>query len=59
MHVEDTTLRCAVQGSMDDLVKIAARFEVRTLQSIETSLEEIFLTYYGDGDSEAPPDAAA
>jgi ABC-2 type transport system ATP-binding protein len=58
MHVEDATLRCAVEGSMDELVKIAARFEVRTLRSIETSLEEIFLTYYGDGDSEVPHAAA-
>jgi ABC-2 type transport system ATP-binding protein len=44
-------LRCTVMGSLDALVKAAARFEVVNLRSIETSLEEIFLAYYGDGDA--------
>ncbi len=34
---------------MDALIKEAARFEVESVRSIDTSLEEIFLGYYGDG----------
>jgi ABC-2 type transport system ATP-binding protein len=48
--VDDGVLRCTVMGSLDSLVKAAARFEVRNLRSVETSLEEIFLAYYGAGD---------
>jgi hypothetical protein len=40
------------------LVKAAAKFEVRNLRSIDTSLEEIFLAYYGAGDGE-PANATA
>jgi ABC-2 type transport system ATP-binding protein len=50
LTVTDSVLRCTVMGSLDALVKVAARFEVRNLRSIETSLEEIFLAYYGAGD---------
>jgi ABC-2 type transport system ATP-binding protein len=53
LTVEDRVLRCTVMGSVDALVKAAARFEVRNLRSIDTSLEEIFLAYYGAGDSAA------
>ena len=49
LTVTGGTLRCTVLGSVDALVKTAARFEVRTIRSIETSLEEIFLAYYGSG----------
>jgi hypothetical protein len=45
-------------GSLDALVKAAAKFEVRNLRSIETSLEEIFLAYYGAGDAAAGAPAA-
>jgi ABC-2 type transport system ATP-binding protein len=48
--VDDDTLRCTVMGSVDALVKAAARFEVSSLRSIDTSLEEIFLAYYGSGE---------
>lgn len=37
-------------GSVDALIKTAARFEVHNVRSIETSLEEIFMAYYGSGD---------
>jgi ABC-2 type transport system ATP-binding protein len=47
--LDDNVLRCTVMGSVDALVKVAARFEVRNVRSIETSLEEIFLEYYGTG----------
>ena len=55
VSVKDGALSCTVMGSVDALVKAAARFEVRNLRSIETSLEEIFLAYYGAGDAPATP----
>jgi ABC-2 type transport system ATP-binding protein len=48
--VDGTTLRCTVIGSVDALLKAAARYEVLNLRSIDTSLEEIFLAYYGAGE---------
>ena len=39
-------VRCTVAGTMDPIVKAAARFEVLDLSSHEPSLEDIFLTYY-------------
>ena len=55
--VDDGTLRCTVIGSVDALVKTAARYEVVNLHSIDTSLEEIFLAYYGAGDGVAGEEA--
>lgn len=44
------TLRLAVSGGLDSVVKAAAQYQVVTLTSQEPSLEEIFLRYYeGDG----------
>jgi ABC-2 type transport system ATP-binding protein len=48
--LHDGVLRCTVMGSVDALVKAAARYEVQSLHSIDTSLEEIFLAYYGSGE---------
>jgi ABC-2 type transport system ATP-binding protein len=59
LTVDDDVLRCTVMGSLDALVKAAAKFEVRNLRSIETSLEEIFLAYYGAGDAAGAPAADA
>jgi ABC-2 type transport system ATP-binding protein len=53
LTVENGLLRCTVAGSLDALVKAAARFEVTNIISQEPSLEEIFLTFYGGGDSHA------
>ena len=53
LSIKDETLRCTVMGSLDALVKTAAGYEVRNLRSVETSLEEIFLAYYGSGDGAA------
>jgi ABC-2 type transport system ATP-binding protein len=53
LTIANGILRCTVMGSLDALVKEAAKFEVRNLRSIETSLEEIFLAYYGAGDGAA------
>ena len=49
--VDDGTLRCTVMGSVDALIKAAARFEVSNIRSIDTSLEEIFMAYYGSGEA--------
>jgi ABC-2 type transport system ATP-binding protein len=49
LRVDDTRLTCTVRGSLDQLIKTAAGFEVRDVRSFETSLEEIFLAYYGSG----------
>jgi ABC-2 type transport system ATP-binding protein len=43
----------AVEGSVDELIKAAARFEVLAIKTHEPDLEEVFLTYYKD-DSDAP-----
>lgn len=51
--VEDHTLRCTVVGSMDPVLKAAARYQIRTLSSVEPSLEEIFLAYYGEAARDA------
>jgi ABC-2 type transport system ATP-binding protein len=51
LTVDGEILRCTVMGSLDALVKTAAQFEVRNVRSVETSLEEIFLAYYGAGDT--------
>jgi len=50
---EDSVIHCTVQGSMDPLVKAIARFEVTNILSYETPLEDIFLTYYGEGENHA------
>ncbi|MDP2662656.1 MAG: ABC transporter ATP-binding protein, partial [Dehalococcoidia bacterium] len=53
LTVEDRVLRCTVVGALDALIKAAANFEVVNVISHEPSLEEIFLTYYGEGGSHA------
>jgi ABC-2 type transport system ATP-binding protein len=50
--VEDGLLTCTVVGSIDGLVKAAARHEVTNLVSHEADLEVLFLRYYeGAGDA--------
>jgi ABC-2 type transport system ATP-binding protein len=51
--VEGTVLRCAVEGSVDAMLKAAARFEVLNVVSHEPDLEEIFLAYYRKDASDA------
>jgi ABC-2 type transport system ATP-binding protein len=53
LTVEDSILRCTVMGTLDALVKAAAQFEVVNVVSHEPGLEEIFLAYYGGGESHA------
>ncbi len=52
--VEDSCVTCTVIGKPDALIKTAARFEVVKLVSHEPNLEDVFLSYYGDGGSDAP-----
>ncbi|MGZ6315027.1 MAG: ATP-binding cassette domain-containing protein [Candidatus Limnocylindrales bacterium] len=59
LSVHDDVLNCTVMGSVDALIKTAARFEVRNVRSIETSLEEIFMAYYGSGEGIAAAGAGA
>jgi energy-coupling factor transporter ATP-binding protein EcfA2 len=56
LTVRGEMLHSAVLGSMDPLVKAAARFEVVEITSQEPSLEELFLTYYEPtpGTAQAP-----
>ena len=45
-----SSMRIAIQGSADAVIKTAARYSVTSLTSYEPSLEDIFLRYYeGDG----------
>jgi ABC-2 type transport system ATP-binding protein len=47
LEIHGDVVRCTVSGSMDALVKAAARLEVIDIESHEPSLEDIFLTFYG------------
>src|SRR5512132_1149188 len=53
LAVDGAVLRCAVEGSVDAVVKAAARFEVLNVVSHEPDLEEIFLAYYRKDASDA------
>jgi ABC-2 type transport system ATP-binding protein len=45
-RVEGRTLFLALEGSVDQVLKTAAAFEVRAIRSREADLEDIFLRYY-------------
>lgn len=51
--MEDGVLRCTVLGSPDALIKAVAGFDVVKLVSEEPHLEDVFLSYYGDGENNA------
>jgi ABC-type multidrug transport system ATPase subunit len=51
------TVRIAMTGTADAVIKAAARYNVVSLTSYEPSLEDIFLKYY-EGDGQAAKDAA-
>ena len=51
--VNDGVLTCTVIGSPDALIKAVARFEVTKLVSLEPHLEDVFLSYYGEGENHA------
>ncbi|XSG74517.1 ATP-binding cassette domain-containing protein [Herpetosiphon llansteffanensis] len=46
LQVLGNHVHCAVTGSIDQLIKTAAQFELRDLVSQATDLEDIFLAYY-------------
>jgi ABC-2 type transport system ATP-binding protein len=49
LESEGDTLRMKVGGSVDPVIKMAARHTVVDLEFERPSLEEVFLTYYGGG----------
>lgn len=55
VRVHDSVVRCSVTGEMDALVKAAARFHVERLVAEEPSLEDIFLSYYGEEPADTSP----
>jgi ABC-2 type transport system ATP-binding protein len=59
LSVRGEMLRTSIAGSMDQLVKAAARFEVLEINSEEPSLEELFLTYYEPAAQQPPPSIGA
>lgn len=48
--IKDHHLSCNVTGSVDSLIKLAARHTVVNIQSGHPALEEVFLTYYSQPD---------
>ena len=46
--VSDPRLTCSVTGSVDSLMKAAARHTVNRIESAQHGLEEVFLAYYSD-----------
>ena len=48
--IKDHHLSCNVTGSVDSLIKLAARYTVVNIQSGHPALEEVFLTYYSQQD---------
>jgi ABC-2 type transport system ATP-binding protein len=53
VRAEKGVVHCSVEGSVDALIKAAARFEVINITSHEPDLEEIFLAYYKKDDHAA------
>ncbi len=53
VEVFNNTLHCTVMGALDPVVKALARFQVVDLISHEPSLEDVFLTHYGEGEEDA------
>ena len=48
--IKDHHFSCNVTGSVDSLIKLAARYTVVNIQSGHPALEEVFLTYYSQPD---------
>lgn len=48
VNVENGILQCAVVGELDSLIKAASRYHIINIISREPSLEDVFLTYYGE-----------
>ena len=54
IRAEGNAVHCTIDGSVDALIKAAARFEVLNITSHEPDLEEIFLAYYKEEGNGAP-----
>lgn len=52
--LKENTLECVVTGELDKVIKAAAEYHVVNIISQEPTLEEVFLTYYGKGNGNAP-----
>ncbi len=50
LAIEGDFLRASVAGSVDPLIKAAARFTVENIAGHEADLEDVFLAYYGESD---------
>lgn len=48
VHVVGNQLICQIQGPIDELLSLVAKHKPKTLLSREPSLEELFLSLYGD-----------
>ncbi|MDP6668152.1 MAG: ABC transporter ATP-binding protein, partial [Dehalococcoidia bacterium] len=56
--VSEHRLTCSVTGSVDSLIKAAARHTVNKIESARPGLEEVFLAYYSEGARKEGPGAA-
>jgi ABC-2 type transport system ATP-binding protein len=45
---EDLHLHLTIQGEVDPLVKILAKYKIRDISFSEAELEDVFLKYYGE-----------
>jgi len=48
---ENGLIKCKVSGSMDKLIKTAAKYNVKDMVCREPNLEDIFFTYYGSDEN--------
>ncbi|MDP3061655.1 MAG: ABC transporter ATP-binding protein [Chloroflexota bacterium] len=53
LHHQDHVLHLEITGDADPLVKAAARYHVVALETMQPSLEEVFMAYYGPRDAGA------
>ena len=51
----DGRIEFVVAGDLDPVIKAAARHSVRDIQVAHPTLEEVFLTYYSDGEGRRSP----
>jgi ABC-2 type transport system ATP-binding protein len=51
VSARDGTIEFTVAGELDPVIKAAAHHSVRDIQIAHPTLEEVFLTYYSDGDA--------
>ena len=59
MVVSEHLFTCNVSGSVDSLIKAAAKHTVVRIQSGQPGLEEVFLAYYNNTGDEEQGDSDA